>query len=131
MKQFLLSSIFILLLSNSIMAMEFFTDINAALLVAEKVQKNIVVIFSMDNCLYCDKLKHDLVSMDHAEGFIVCVLDSDKNQKLIEQHKIRLWPSSIILSSDPKHPLLSVKIGYKTKQDYDAWLNKNKMVSYR
>jgi hypothetical protein len=131
MKQLMLSSILILLLSNSAVAVDFFTDIDAALLVSEKVQKNIVLIFSMDSCVYCDKLKQDLLLMNNVDSFIICIIDSEQHQNLVKQYSIRLWPSSIILSSSRKHNLLSIKTGYKNLQDYEAWLQQNKMVSYR
>lgn len=87
---------------------------------SELYNKSLILIFSAPWCQYCQDLKKDLESFDLLKNCIVCVLDTDKNQELVNKYKIKGLPTSIIL----QHNKEIRKRGYKYR-DYNFWLKDN------
>lgn len=84
--------------------------------------KKIVIVFGADWCPYCKSLKKDMDNITHFAQYIVCFIDTDKNETLVSKYRIRGLPTSVIIDSKEKE--LSRKTGYKNK-DYNEWLENN------
>lgn len=94
---------------------------NEALRLSKLHKKSLVLIFGASWCPYCKDLKKDIQSIKSFEKTIVCLLDVEKNEKLVNKYGIKGLPTSIIINHDKEK---SRKSGYK-KHDYETWLNGN------
>lgn len=101
-------------------------DYDTAIQSARQEQKNVLVIFSLDNCHYCDVLKKDLFNIKETENYIVCVLDSRLNKKLTGKMNVKKWPTSIIMTVGKEvQGEVSRFVGYGDKKEYQRWLIAN------
>jgi thiol-disulfide isomerase/thioredoxin len=97
-----------------------FEDINKAKELSSKHKRKLLLIFGADWCPYCKVLKKD-ISVLNTNEYIVCVIDTDKNSKLVDEYRIKGLPTSIAIDNQKE---LSRKVGYK-KDDYQIWLGSN------
>jgi hypothetical protein len=115
-----------LLFASSSYALEIVTDYDVAIELAKKTEKNVLLIFSLENCQYCDLLKEDMPNMRQIDDYIVCVLDSRKNKKLTGTMNIKKWPTSVVMVIGKENQGESDRlVGYSGKGNYDTWLKKN------
>lgn len=98
------------------------TDLNMALRLSKETQQKVVLIFSADWCGHCKTLKKDLPEIKEFDNKIICILDSDKEKKLVRQFKAKSLPTSVMLDSSGEE--VSRKIGYD-KKSYIKWLDNN------
>jgi len=109
--------------------LEIVPDHDLAIELGRKEQKNVLTIFSLENCVYCDMLKNDLVHIENINHYIVCILDSKKHKKLTGKMNIRKWPTSVItVVGIENQGEASRLVGYKNKQEYESWLKKHTSV---
>lgn len=102
------------------------SDLDVYIELAKKQEKNVLVIFSLDNCKYCDLLKKDLDTIKYIDNYVVCVIDSRDNKKLTGKMDIKKWPTSVIMSvSKENQGEASRLVGYVIKSDYEQWLKAN------
>lgn len=102
------------------------SDLDVSIEVAKKEQKNVLVIFTLDNCKYCDFLKADLVNIKYIDSYVVCALDSRENKRLTGKMGIKKWPTSVVISvSKENQGEASRFVGYSDKADYEQWLKAN------
>lgn len=92
---------------------------NEAVSLSKQTNLPILIIFSSDNCSYCNLLKEN---MPDIENTIVCFIDYQNNKQLVKQYKVNLIPDSIVI--DHKENQLKRLKGFKDKNSYEAWLNK-------
>ncbi len=121
----ILLSFFLLVICFSISAGEnpvtiFYNDHDVAIEIAQSENKPLLIVFSADWCAYCDKLKSEIIADNHANNFVICIIDYDTNKTLVRKYKVKSLPTSIILKNKTE---VNRKIGYKNKQDYINWLN--------
>lgn len=113
-------------LSVDCLAKEPVKDYDVAIQSAREEQKNVLVIFSLDNCHYCDVLKKDLFNLKGVDNYIVCVLDSRVNKRLTGKMNIKKWPTSVIMTVGKEvQGEVSRFVGYGNKTDYTKWLSAN------
>lgn len=107
--------------------MEYLTDFDIAVSQARESEKNLLIIFSADGCVYCEKLKSALPQIDETERFIVCILDSTEYKKMIRRNNIRRWPTSLIIDpSSDTYKELDRTVGFKSAQTYSDWLKSSR-----
>lgn len=100
-------------------------DLDSAIYLAKKEDKNVLMIFSADRCRYCQYLKADLPTLE-TNDYVVCIIDTDKNPQITKSFKVSSLPTSIIISvKSGDQKIISRNSGY-SKSSYQSWLNKNK-----
>jgi hypothetical protein len=105
---------------------EYLTDYDSAIALSRDSQKNVLIVFSLVNCKYCDILKNDLKDLKYLDNYIVCILDSRNNKKLTGKMNIKKWPTSVVVTVGAENQgEVSRLIGYENKMRYDAWLKAN------
>lgn len=125
MKNFLLSLV-CFLIPSFCFAENPVKDLDVAIKIAESSNKNVLVVFSLEDCKYCDILKKDLKSMKHSDNFVICLLDSRQNKRLTGKMKIKKWPTSVVLVVGKENQgEVSRLVGYENKNKYDSWLKLN------
>lgn len=107
---------------------EIVTDFDTAMILAQEEQKNVLVIFTLQDCDPCNQLKMSLDIIKHVDNYIVCLLDTKSNKKLAGKFKLTKWPTSVILASSKEvRGEISRKQGF-SKINYEKWLLDNAMV---
>lgn len=102
------------------------SDLDVSIEIAKKQEKNVLVIFSLDNCEHCDLLKKDLDVIKYMDSYVVCFLDSRENKRLTGKMNVKKWPTSVVMSvSKENQGEASRFIGYGDKSDYEQWLKAN------
>lgn len=105
------------------------SDLDVCIELAKQQEKNVLVIFSLDNCKYCDLLKKDLDTIKYIDSYVVCLLDSRENKRLTGKMNVRKWPTSVVISvSKENQGEASRLVGYGSKSDYEKWLKANAAV---
>lgn len=134
MKYFLFGALFCLFSSCGMtvvvgLANEPIKDYDVAIQTAQIEQKNVLLIFSLDNCKHCNILKKDLPTIKNANNYVVCVLDSRENKRLTGKMNIKKWPTSVIITVGKETQGESSRlVGYSDKSQYDMWLKSNAAV---
>lgn len=100
----------------------YLTDLNEAVSIAIETKQDIVIIFSSDDCMYCDMLYTDFKDLKNLHNKVVCILNTKGEKQIIKKFKIRGFPTTIILSYEGEE--LTRFVGYK-KTKYQNWLNNN------
>lgn len=117
--------IMLLLFGSFCYGNEIVKDFDIAMQSARNAQKNILVIFTLDNCHYCDILKKDLFNLELVDEYIICILDSRSNKRLTGKMNIKKWPTSLIMTVGKEvEGEVSRFIGYN-KNGYEQWLKTN------
>lgn len=98
-----------------------YDEYDKAISLAKQHSRKIVLVFGADWCPYCRDIKKDAKNnkIDNFKNYIVCFIDTDKNEKLTANYRIKGLPTSLII--DTKEQELARKTGYKN-QDYNEWL---------
>ena len=87
---------------------------------ADKDQR-VLLILGADWCIYCNKLKADMDTMD-LSGYEVRVFNVDHDKDISGKYRVSSLPTSIIILNGKE---VSRKVGY-IKSDYMKWLNSTK-----
>jgi hypothetical protein len=113
-----------LVLSHNGMAENFINNINNAEKISKKENKPILLIFSIKDCLYCDILKKE-IKQRSIDDYIICIVNTENNVKLAQQHMVKFFPTSVILEPKiVKNLEISRFDGYSS--DYWKWLGSEK-----
>jgi len=111
--------------ASSAYGIDILNDLEIANQIAKDQSKNTLIIFSLENCKYCDLLKNDLNKLKNIDNYVVCILDSRENKRITGKMKIKKWPTSIVITNSKEHQgEVDRLIGYN-QLDYDIWLKKN------
>lgn len=125
MKTFKLLLLSIVLLFSTAHALEWKDlSLDESIEIGKRENKNLLIIFSIDGCVYCDILKNEVVMYD-IDNYVLCIIDVTNNSELAKAFKLRIFPTSVILSvqkNDEK--ILDTFIGYN-KEKYPLWIIKN------
>lgn len=99
-----------------------YENLEGAQVLSQKENKPLLVIFSGENCVFCNLLKKEVLSANLTSKYIVCVLDIKQNKSISRKMNIKMLPTSIVLDKE----LVEVKrmTGYD-KESYSEWLKKN------
>lgn len=101
-------------------------DIDVAIALGRKEAKNVLLVFTLQNCQPCNNLKNSLSSIKYLDEYIVCLVDTKANKRLTGSYKVVKWPTSIVLTSSRENfGEVSRKIGFDNQKDYERWLYKN------
>lgn len=127
MKKYIASIIILLgLLSSKTFGLDIINDLNTAVESARKLEKNVLVIFTLENCDFCDVLKKDINTLTNIDNYVICILNSRENKRLTGSMKIKKWPTSIVISIGKEgYGETSRLVGYGNKIEYDNWLKIN------
>jgi hypothetical protein len=125
MKKYVLSIIFGLFGLNGL-ALEVVNDFDVAVEIGRKAEKNVLVIFTLEDCHYCNVLKNDMTSFVNIDNYVVCILDSREHKRVTGKMKVKRWPTSIVISvSKEGYGETARLVGYSNKSEYDKWLKLN------
>jgi len=93
-----------------------------AFILAKKIKLDVLLIFEADWCRFCKPLK-EAINGDLAmvPDTIICFIDYDKRQDLVEQYEVKVVPDSFLYRNGVE---IKRKTGFISKQDYIDWLNK-------
>lgn len=100
-------------------------SIEDAMALSESSKKPVLLIFGSNDCVFCEKLKQDIIRGEltkYIDEYIVCYLDIDKAKKEKQEYKVSLIPDSRILRNKIEKTKI---IGYK-KSRYIEWLENAK-----
>lgn len=98
-------------------------DLDSAVAQAKNENKDILIIFSMDNCEFCRMLERDLPNLN-TENFVVCIVDTTHDNKIAKSFGIILYPTSLIVSVNGHQKIKDSYTGY-SQTKYKIWLEKN------
>jgi thioredoxin-related protein len=96
-----------------------YENYNAAVSIAEEENKPLLLILSADWCVYCDKLKLEVLTNNEVNPYVVCVIDVDHNKDLAKKFKFKVLPTSIIINEGKE---TKRKTGFQGKKEYLRWL---------
>ena len=90
-------------------------DFSAARHVVKEVQRPLLVLFTMDNCLYCTKIRqltyqHEKVVSTISRSFVATVVNATKHPQLADHYGVRIFPTTVIISPDGR--VLDSMAGY-------------------
>lgn len=103
-------------------------DLDVAISVAQKEQKNVLLIFTLDNCTPCNDLKNNISKLKYVDNYVVCLLNTRSHKRLAGKYSLKKWPTSIVLCVSKENcGEASRKIGFD-KTEYEKWLNANALV---
>lgn len=115
-----------LMIASFSYALDIVKDYDVAIELGKKVEKNVLLVFGLENCKHCDFLKQDIPHMKHIDNYVVCMLDSRENKRLTGKMNIKKWPTSVVMVVGKENQGESDRlVGYHSKVNYDAWLKKN------
>ena len=100
-----------------------FVSYQDALVLAKDDDKKIFLLFTSENCPWCDKQKDVLTNPElvkKLKDYVVCFVDSKKEKELSKTYKVRSVPSYFIL--DKQEKILKKNIGYKSKEEFLNWI---------
>lgn len=100
----------------------YYDQYDKVLQLAKAHNKKVVLIFSANWCGHCKSLKKDIELLYHEKKVLVCVIDIDKDKKLIKPYDVSGLPTSIIVDCQNKE--IARKTGYN-QNIYEQWLNEN------
>lgn len=119
-------AIFMAFSSSVCVGVEILNDLDVANQIAKEQEKNTLLIFSLENCKYCEILKNDLNNFENIDNYVICILDSRQNKKITGKMQIKKWPTSIVITTGKEQQgEVSRKIGYGDKKEYEIWLKEN------
>lgn len=98
----------------------FFNEYDQAKNISKEYNKKLVLIFGAEWCPYCKELKKDMDKIQEFKKYVVCYIDINQFQPLVEKYQIKNLPTSIIMLNDKEE---NRKSGYKYN-DYCEWLRK-------
>lgn len=101
-------------------------DFDTAIEIAKIEKKQVLLIFTIDQCVYCDLLKSNLSKYNSInDKYIICLIDSSKQKRLNIRNKIRTWPTSLIISPQDKNFIEKDRMIGFSELKYFEWLEKN------
>lgn len=95
-------------------------DLNEAVSIATETKQDLVIIFSSDDCIYCDMLYADFKDLKNLHNKTVCILNIKEEPQTLKRFRVRGFPTTIILNYEGEE--LTRFVGYK-KTKYQNWLN--------
>lgn len=117
-----LTAIFLgLVISSQVLAEGFILDsLPEAQKLAEKTKQPVLVIFGADYCVYCEKLKKDILlgNVPESKPYIICYIDIEKEKELKKNYGVSTIPDSRVIVKNAQR---SKKVGYLNKP-YREWL---------
>lgn len=107
---------------NNSYAVDYFTDLNDAKVMAKQNSQDLLLIFSADYCKFCKSLKNEILSSNLTDNFVVCVIDIESNRILSRKFKARNLPTSVVVDDNLNEK--SRIVGYNNEK-YILWLEDN------
>lgn len=99
-----------------------YENLEGAQVLSQKEDKPLLVIFSGENCVFCNLLKKEVLSDNLTSKYIVCVLNIKQNKSVSRKMNIKMLPTSIVLDKELEE--VNRITGYD-KKSYTEWLEKN------
>jgi thioredoxin-related protein len=98
----------------------FLNEYDQAKKISKEYNKKLILIFGAEWCPYCKELKKDMDKIREFKKYVVCYIDINQFQFLVQKYQIKNLPTSIIIFDDKEEDR---KSGYKYS-DYCEWLQK-------
>lgn len=92
-----------------------------ALKLSETIKTDVILIFSADWCINCSKMKQDMQKHQAVfDDMIVCIIDIDKNKRLIKEYRVKNIPDCRIIRNNIQ---IKKRVGYDNIDNFKIWLN--------
>jgi hypothetical protein len=103
-------------------------NLDVAVQRAKQENKNILLIFSVDSCEFCNILENDL-KLFNLDNYVVCIFNATNNMEVAKSFGVILFPTSFIISVEKnKEKILSTHVGY-SQNKYKQWIEENNAKS--
>ncbi|HIP47803.1 MAG TPA: thioredoxin family protein [Lutibacter sp.] len=114
----------LLVLTSSIMSLDWVKDIETALTLAKKENKNVMVMVEGENCRWCQKMKHRTLSDENVEKrlkkfVIVKVMREDENA-MKHLPEVKGVPTVFFMTAEKK--VIEEVIGYFDVLDFTSYI---------
>ncbi|HIP28716.1 MAG TPA: thioredoxin family protein [Sulfurovum sp.] len=114
----------LLVLTSSIMSLDWVKDIETALTLAKKENKNVMVMVEGENCRWCQKMKHRTLSDENVEKrlkkfVIVKVMREDENA-MKHLPAVKGVPTVFFMTAEKK--VIEEVIGYFDVLDFTSYI---------
>ena len=116
--------LFISYSNNSIAKPPIFAqDINDAMLLSKDLDLDVLLVFTAEWCGTCRVMKNDINNdLMLVEDKIICYINYDNNPDLVKEFKVKTIPDYMIYKNSIE---TKRNVGYKSKESFSNWLNKN------
>lgn len=101
------------------------SDYKEVLKLAEESNKEIILVFTGDNCSWCKKQKEVLSNKEVSNKlgeYVLCYVNVSKNKNLAKKHNVSSIPKSVIIDKNEK--VLKESSGYKSEKEFIKWTSK-------
>lgn len=108
--------------AHNVLLLEFVTY-QDALVLAKDHDRDIVLLFTSDNCPWCDKQKDVLTDPEvvaKLKNYVVCFVDLRKEKDIAKNYRVRSVPSYFLIDKEEK--IIKKNVGYKNKSEFLNWL---------
>lgn len=101
------------------------TSYKVALDIAKKTNKNVLLVFTSNNCYYCHQLQNNTLSnkmvQEKMSEYITYIVntDSSSERELVYKYKVSGIPAYFVVS--PTEQIISKGSGYRSPGEFIAW----------
>jgi len=90
-----------------------------AIILAEDLKIDLLLVFSADWCVACDKLKNDIhQDLSMLENTVVCYIDIEKRPDFAKEFGVKRIPDCVVYRSKKE---IKRRVGYKNKAEFIQW----------
>ena len=115
----------LLVLSSTLLALEWANDLDAAIITAQKEHKNIMVLVEGEHCSWCKKMKEDTLSDESIEKrlstYVVVKVMREDGNAMAKLPPVNGVPTTFFMKEDKA--ILENIVGYFNVQDFTSYIN--------
>jgi len=115
----------LLLLSSTLFSLEWAKDLDTAFAVAQKEDKNVMVLVEGENCRWCKKMKHRTLSDERVEKrlkkFVLVKIMREDGKAMSVMPAIKGVPTIFFMKKDKE--VIEDIVGYFNVEDFISYIN--------
>ena len=115
----------ILLLSSTIFSLDWVKDIDTALAVAQKENKNVMVFVESPYCKWCKKMKDHTFSDESVEKrlekYVVVTVMKNDSKAMVNLPHVKGVPATFFMNANKN--VIESAIGYLTVEEFILYIN--------
>jgi len=115
----------ILFLSSTIFSLDWVKDIDTALAVAQKENKNVMVFVESPYCKWCKKMKDHTFSDESVEKrlekYVVVTVMKNDSKAMVNLPHVKGVPATFFMNANKK--VIESAIGYLTVEEFILYIN--------